>query len=113
MPTARPCVLIAGDVVVGRREFSALGVSSAYSIAEVVGSVEAALADPVGTLTQTRHVLPEPGPTDPRRSATKAASGRPTVFMNSGVSKLPGPVSPLVQRGNLNRECRRHHKRFD
>ena len=53
MPTARPCVLIAGDVVVGRREFSALGVSSAYSIAEVVGSVEAALADPVGTLTQT------------------------------------------------------------
>ena len=53
MPTARPCVVIAGDVVVGRREFSALGVSSAYSIAEVVGSVEAALADPVGTLTQT------------------------------------------------------------
>lgn len=53
MPTARPCVVIAGDVVVGRREFSALGVSSAYSVADVVGSVDASLADPVGTLTQT------------------------------------------------------------
>lgn len=53
MPTARPCVVIAGDVVVGRREFSALGVSSAYSVADVVGSVEASLADPVGTLAQT------------------------------------------------------------
>ena len=53
LPTARPCVVIAGDVLVGRREFSALGISSAYSIAEVVGSVDASLADPVGTLTQT------------------------------------------------------------
>lgn len=52
MPTARPCVVIAGDVVVGRREFSALGVSSAYSVAEVVGSVAASLADPVAALTQ-------------------------------------------------------------
>lgn len=53
MPTARPCVVIAGDVLVGRREFSALGVSSAYSVADVVGSVEASLADPVGALTMT------------------------------------------------------------
>lgn len=53
MPTARPCVVIAGDVVVGRREFSALGVSSAYSVADVVGSVEASLTDPVGSLVKT------------------------------------------------------------
>lgn len=53
MPTARPCVVIAGDVMVGRREFSALGVSSAYSVADVVGSVDASLADPVGALAQT------------------------------------------------------------
>lgn len=50
MPTARPCVVIAGDVRVGRREFSALGVSSAYSVADVVGSVEQSLADPVRSL---------------------------------------------------------------
>ncbi len=53
MPTARPCVVIAGDVCVGRREFSALGISSAYSVAEVVGSIEASLADPVATLAAT------------------------------------------------------------
>lgn len=53
MPTARPCIVIAGDVAVGRREFSALGVSSAYSVAQVVGSVQASMSDPIPALTQT------------------------------------------------------------
>lgn len=47
---ARPCVVIAGDVLVGRREYSAMGVNSAYSVAEIVGSVQASLADPAGSL---------------------------------------------------------------
>ncbi len=53
MPTARPCVVIAGDVLVGRREYSALGISSAYPIAEVAGSVQAAEAEPVQWLQAT------------------------------------------------------------
>lgn len=52
MRVARPCVVIAGQVVVGRREYSAIGVSSAYSVSEMVGSVEASLADPAGSLAQ-------------------------------------------------------------
>jgi len=52
MNAARPCVVIAGDVLVGRREYSAIGVTSAYSIAEIVGSIEASLADPAGSLHQ-------------------------------------------------------------
>lgn len=50
MATLKPCVVIAGDVVVGRREYSAIGVSSAYSCREVAGTVEQALAEPYDTL---------------------------------------------------------------
>ncbi len=53
MPTARPCIVLAGDVLVGRREFSALGIAATYSTAEVVGSVEQSLADPVSSLRAT------------------------------------------------------------
>ena len=52
LPTLRPCVVIAGSVVVGRREYSTLGVAGAYSVADVVGSMEVSLADPVGSLTR-------------------------------------------------------------
>lgn len=51
MKTGRPCVVIAGQVLVGRREYSAIGVSGAYSVSEMAGSVEKSLADPVGTLS--------------------------------------------------------------
>ncbi len=47
---ARPCVVIGGDVLVGRREYSAIGVTGAYSVAEVVGSTEASLAQPAESL---------------------------------------------------------------
>ncbi|MGH3796334.1 MAG: glycerate kinase family protein [Pseudonocardiaceae bacterium] len=47
------CVVLAGQVSVGRREAAAAGVAAAYSAAELAGSVAAALADPAGTLEAT------------------------------------------------------------
>ncbi|HEV2784064.1 MAG TPA: glycerate kinase, partial [Actinophytocola sp.] len=46
-----PCVALAGQVAVGRREAAAAGVERAYSVAEHAGSVEASMSDPAGTLT--------------------------------------------------------------
>jgi len=52
-----PCVVLAGVVSVGRRRAAASGVDFAYSVAEHVGSAEASLADPDGTLTSlAKHV---------------------------------------------------------
>ena len=48
---AKPTVVIAGQVLVGRRETMALGISGTYAVAENPGEVAAALADPVGTLS--------------------------------------------------------------
>jgi glycerate kinase len=45
-----PCIVLAGQVSVGRREAAAVGVESAYSVAEDAGGVEASMADPAGTL---------------------------------------------------------------
>jgi glycerate kinase len=45
-----PCVALAGQVSVGRRQAAAAGVERAYSVAEHAGSVEASMADPAGTL---------------------------------------------------------------
>lgn len=45
----RPCVALAGQVLVGSREMRALGIESAYSLVDLVGE-EAALADPAGSL---------------------------------------------------------------
>ena len=45
----RPCVALAGQVLVGSREMRALGVESAYSLVELVGE-ERAFADPAGAL---------------------------------------------------------------
>ncbi|WP_229053549.1 glycerate kinase [Aeromicrobium sp. Leaf350] len=42
---ARPCIVLAGRVDVGAREMRAMGVESAYAVADVVGE-EAALRDP-------------------------------------------------------------------
>ena len=47
---AKPCVVVAGEVSVGRREFSGIGVAAAYSAADAVGGVEASMADPAGAL---------------------------------------------------------------
>ncbi len=45
-----PCIVLAGQVSVGRREAAAVGIAAAYAAAELSGSVAAALADPAGTL---------------------------------------------------------------
>ncbi|CAN5489976.1 glycerate kinase [soil metagenome] len=46
----RPCVALAGQVLVGSREMRALGVESAYSLVDLVGE-ERAFADPAGALS--------------------------------------------------------------
>jgi glycerate kinase len=48
----RPCVVVAGRVLVGAREMRALGVESAYALVDVVGE-ERALGDPAGALAET------------------------------------------------------------
>jgi glycerate kinase len=45
-----PCLVLAGQVSVGRREAAAAGVDAAYSVADDAGGVEASMADPEGTL---------------------------------------------------------------
>jgi len=45
-----PCVVLAGQVSVGRREAAAAGVDAAYSVADAAGGVAASLADPAGML---------------------------------------------------------------
>lgn len=45
----RPCIALAGQVLVGSREMRALGVESAYSLVDAVGE-ERAFADPAGAL---------------------------------------------------------------
>jgi glycerate 2-kinase len=52
-----PCVVLAGQVSVGRRRAAAVGVDHAYSVAEHVGSAQVSLADPAGTLSElAKHV---------------------------------------------------------
>ena len=45
----RPCVALAGAVLVGAREMRALGMESAYSVVDLVGE-ERAFVDPAGSL---------------------------------------------------------------
>jgi glycerate kinase len=46
---ARPCIVLAGQVSVGSREMRAMGVESAYSVADLVG-LEAAMGDAYASL---------------------------------------------------------------
>ncbi|MGH3714171.1 MAG: glycerate kinase family protein [Micromonosporaceae bacterium] len=46
-----PCLVLAGQVSVGRREASAAGIADAYAVAAHVGSVEQALAAPARSLS--------------------------------------------------------------
>jgi glycerate kinase len=45
----RPCIALAGSVLVGSREMRALGIESAYSTVDLVGE-DASFADPAGSL---------------------------------------------------------------
>jgi glycerate 2-kinase len=51
LANAKPCVVIAGDVAVGRREFAGLGVAAAYSAADHAGGVDKAMAAAEQSLT--------------------------------------------------------------
>ncbi|KQV76219.1 hypothetical protein ASC61_15095 [Aeromicrobium sp. Root344] len=46
---ARPCIVLAGQVLVGSREMRAMGVESAYSMADLVG-IDAAMGEPYASL---------------------------------------------------------------
>ena len=46
----RPCIALAGQVLVGSREMRTLGIESAYSVVDLVGE-KAAFADPRGSLS--------------------------------------------------------------
>ncbi|MEO7070130.1 MAG: glycerate kinase, partial [Nostocoides sp.] len=50
LAAATPSIVIAGQVMVGRRETMGLGVSGCYAVAETLDQIEAAMTDPVGTL---------------------------------------------------------------
>jgi len=52
-----PCLVVAGQVSVGRREAAAAGVQAAYSVSEHAGGVEASMADPAGTLAALAEEL--------------------------------------------------------
>ena len=47
---ARPCIVLAGRVALGRREFAAAGVTEAFSVEDNAGSLQAALAHPAEAL---------------------------------------------------------------
>jgi glycerate 2-kinase len=47
---ARPCVVLAGSIELGRREIASMGVDAAYSITDFAGSATAAQADAAGHL---------------------------------------------------------------
>ena len=50
LPCAVPAVVVSGEVLVGRRELSAAGITAAYAVADGTDAVGAALRDPAGTL---------------------------------------------------------------
>jgi glycerate 2-kinase len=52
---AVPAVVLAGQVMVGRREFGAIGVESAYSMADEAGSVEESMAHAADQLRALAH----------------------------------------------------------
>lgn len=45
-----PCLVLAGQVSVGKREAAAAGIEASFAVVDHAGSVEAAFADPAGTL---------------------------------------------------------------
>ncbi len=47
----RPCIALAGKVLIGSREMRAVGIESAYSTSDLVGE-EASFADPAGSLAR-------------------------------------------------------------
>ena len=59
----RPCVALAGAVLVGSREMRALGVESAYSAGGPRRGGGASFADPAGSLAELAERVARRGPT--------------------------------------------------
>ncbi len=47
----RPCIALAGQVLIGSREMRVLGIEAAYSLADLVG-LDRAMSDPAGSLAE-------------------------------------------------------------
>ena len=62
MELGTPAVVIAGQVLVGRRESVAIGIEATYPVARDLAEVPAALADPAGTPPHAPNVWPGRGP---------------------------------------------------
>ena len=82
----RPCVALAGRVLVGSREMRALGIESAYSLVDLVGE-EQALGDPAGSLARWRSASPAPGRGDP--TARSGSLGITTAVRELTLSDAP------------------------
>ncbi len=65
----RPCVALAGAVLVGSREMRAMGVESAYAVVDVVGA-EQAFADPAGSLAALAERVARTWSARPRPAAS-------------------------------------------
>lgn len=50
LEVATPSIVIAGQVLIGRREAMSVGLSGAYALAETPAQIDAAMLDPVGAL---------------------------------------------------------------
>lgn len=61
-----PVIVLAGQVWTGRREFSALGIESAYALAETPAEVAAAMADAAGMLERRAERLARSWSPQPR-----------------------------------------------
>lgn len=62
-----PCLVLAGQVSVGAEEMAAAGITAAYSLAEHVESVAAALAEPAAGLESLAELLAQDWATGHRR----------------------------------------------
>ncbi|MEP6696046.1 MAG: glycerate kinase [Pseudonocardiales bacterium] len=60
-----PCLVIAGQVSVGRREWAAAGINAAYSLADHVGSVRQAMSQPEAGLRSLSAVVAKHWSTSP------------------------------------------------
>jgi glycerate kinase len=60
-----PCVVLAGQVRIGREAVAAAGLTAAYSVAHELGSVDAALANPAGGLVRLAERVAAAWPAEP------------------------------------------------
>ena len=101
---ARPTVVLAGRVEVGRREMAAVGVESAYSVVDLAGSVEAALDRPASDLPSWPRAWLAPGRAAETRGRVLGLRGATCHYgweCSAGVTRLtvqnPMSVGPNVR----------------